>query len=55
LILTKHQSDVYNMQLTNQPAEDLANHLVETSNGAFAACSFVCGGESFFSSTSTVI
>jgi adenosylmethionine-8-amino-7-oxononanoate aminotransferase len=38
------QTDVYNMQLTNEPAEQLADMLVKSGNGAFAACSFVSGG-----------
>jgi hypothetical protein len=32
------------MQLTNGPAEELAELLVASGDGAFAACSFVCGG-----------
>jgi hypothetical protein len=35
---------VYNMQLSNPPAEELADVLVRSGNGAFAACSFVSGG-----------
>jgi len=34
------------MQLSNQPAEQLANHLIARSNGAFALCGFVSGGMS---------
>ncbi|THH27692.1 hypothetical protein EUX98_g6496 [Antrodiella citrinella] len=37
-------SYVYNMQLSNQPAEELANYLVNSGNGAFALCGFVSGG-----------
>ncbi|KAG6821487.1 hypothetical protein H0H93_010211 [Arthromyces matolae] len=36
-------SYVYNMQLSNQPAEALANKLITSSNGAFSTCGFVCG------------
>ena len=36
--------DVYNMQLSNQPAEALAKKLVDTSGGAFKLCGFVSGG-----------
>ncbi|KAG8968432.1 hypothetical protein FRC03_007374 [Tulasnella sp. 419] len=35
---------VYNAQLSNQPAEDLARLIVEQSNGAFELCGFVSGG-----------
>ncbi|KAF8324112.1 PLP-dependent transferase [Clavulina sp. PMI_390] len=35
---------VYNMQLSNEPAEELAKLLVSTSKGAFAAVGFVSGG-----------
>ncbi|KAG5222615.1 PLP-dependent transferase [Salix suchowensis] len=35
--------DVYNMQLSNEPAEALAKYLVETSNGAFEMVGFVSG------------
>ncbi|KAJ7678854.1 PLP-dependent transferase [Mycena polygramma] len=37
-------SYVYNMQLSNQPAEELAKFLTETSNGAFELCGFISGG-----------
>lgn len=37
-------SYVYNMQLSNEPAEELAQLLVNTGNGAFAMCGFVSGG-----------
>ncbi|KAF8967730.1 hypothetical protein BDZ97DRAFT_1903295 [Flammula alnicola] len=37
-------SYVYNMQLSNVPAEALATKLIETSNGAFALCGFASGG-----------
>lgn len=44
----KDQADkvayVYNMQLSNQPAEELAKHLVESSKGAFELVGFVSGG-----------
>lgn len=36
--------DVYNMQLSNRPAEDLADVLVRSGNGAFELCFFVSGG-----------
>ncbi|KAF8602384.1 PLP-dependent transferase [Ceratobasidium sp. AG-I] len=35
---------VYNAQLSNEPAEELARVLVETSQGAFAQVGFVSGG-----------
>ena len=34
------------MQLSNEPAEELAKFLVSTSKGAFALCGFVAGGVS---------
>ncbi|KJA28189.1 hypothetical protein HYPSUDRAFT_34571 [Hypholoma sublateritium FD-334 SS-4] len=37
-------SYVYNMQLSNEPAEALAKKLIQTSNGAFALCGFASGG-----------
>lgn len=37
-------ADVYNMQLSNEPAEALAKLLVEQSNGAFDLVGFVSGG-----------
>ncbi|KAH9849939.1 PLP-dependent transferase [Lenzites betulinus] len=37
-------SYVYNMQLSNGPAEDLAHHIIETSKGAFDLVGFVSGG-----------
>ncbi|PPQ78386.1 hypothetical protein CVT25_011609 [Psilocybe cyanescens] len=37
-------SYVYNMQLSNEPAEALAKKLVDTSEGAFALCGFASGG-----------
>ncbi|CCM06198.1 uncharacterized protein FIBRA_08441 [Fibroporia radiculosa] len=37
-------SYVYNMQLSNEPAEELAKLLIEQSNGAFDLCGFVSGG-----------
>ena len=39
-------ADVYNFQLSNEPAEELAQHLVASSKGAFAAVGFVSGGTS---------
>ena len=36
--------DVYNMQLSNEPAEALAKKLIENSHGAFALCGFASGG-----------
>ena len=33
------------MQLSNEPAEALANKLIQTSNGAFALCGFASGGD----------
>ena len=32
------------MQLSNEPAEELAQFLINESKGAFALCGFVCGG-----------
>lgn len=37
--------DVYNMQLSNKPAEALAKKLVEGSHGAFELCAFASGGK----------
>ncbi|KAF5383775.1 hypothetical protein D9615_003562 [Tricholomella constricta] len=37
-------SYVYNMQLSNQPAEELAKNLIANSNGAFDLCGFTSGG-----------
>ncbi|KAF9047193.1 PLP-dependent transferase [Hymenopellis radicata] len=37
-------SYVYNMQLSNEPAEELAKLLTSSSNGAFDLCGFVSGG-----------
>ncbi|KAI0738629.1 PLP-dependent transferase [Daedaleopsis nitida] len=37
-------SYVYNMQLSNEPAEELAQYLVESSKGAFELVGFVSGG-----------
>ncbi|KAJ8487518.1 hypothetical protein ONZ45_g14307 [Pleurotus djamor] len=37
-------SYVYNMQLSNQPAEELADVLIASGNGAFDLCGFVSGG-----------
>ncbi|TDL21827.1 PLP-dependent transferase [Rickenella mellea] len=35
---------VYNMQLSNGPAEELAKFLIESGKGAFGLCGFVSGG-----------
>lgn len=35
---------VYNMQLSNEPAEELAKYLVDSSDGAFHLCGFCSGG-----------
>ncbi|KAH8116548.1 PLP-dependent transferase [Phellopilus nigrolimitatus] len=44
----KDQADklsyVYQVQLTNRPAEDLAKILVDSGKGAFSQCGFVSGG-----------
>lgn len=32
------------MQLTNEPAEELARLLIDSGKGAFAQCGFVSGG-----------
>ncbi|KAL5512909.1 hypothetical protein ACEPAH_3307 [Sanghuangporus vaninii] len=44
----KDQADklsyMYQMQLSNQPAEELAKILVDSGKGAFAQCGFVSGG-----------
>jgi adenosylmethionine-8-amino-7-oxononanoate aminotransferase len=37
-------ADVYSMQLSNEPAEALAQKLINTSHGAFALCGFASGG-----------
>lgn len=37
-------ADVYNMQLSNQPAEELAKVLINSANGAFELVGFVSGG-----------
>ena len=42
----RYISDVYNMQLSNEPAEELAQYLVESSGGAFDLVGFVSGGAS---------
>ena len=47
--------DVYNMQLSNQPAEALAKKLVDTSGGAFTLCGFASGGLILCPIFSTVI
>ena len=43
-------SDVYNMQLSNEPAEELAQLLIDESKGIFSMCAFLCGGNSRASS-----
>lgn len=45
--------DVYNMQLSNQPAEALAKKLVDTSGGAFTLCGFASGGLILFAYINT--
>ena len=40
---------MYNMQLSNDIAEELAHYLVANSKGAFGAVGFVSGGASFSS------
>ncbi|KAK0239028.1 pyridoxal phosphate-dependent transferase [Armillaria nabsnona] len=37
-------SYVYNMQLSNEPAEELAKYLISTGGGAFDLCGIVSGG-----------
>ncbi|KAH9988394.1 pyridoxal phosphate-dependent transferase [Russula vinacea] len=37
-------SDVYNMQLSNEPAEELARILINSGKGAFELCGFFAGG-----------
>lgn len=32
------------MQLSNEPAEELADHLIKGSEGVFESCGFVSGG-----------
>lgn len=44
LISLIHFEDVYNMQLSNEPAEELAKLLCDSSNGAFDLVGFVSGG-----------
>ena len=40
---------MYNMQLSNDIAEELAHYLVANSKGAFGALGFVSGGTSVYS------
>lgn len=40
-------ADVYSMQLSNQPAEALAQKLINISQGAFALCGFASGGSPY--------
>ena len=42
--LTSDGADVYNMQLSNEPAEELAQNLIASSKGAFEMVGFVSGG-----------
>ena len=35
---------MYNMQLSNEPAEQLAKELVASGKGAFELCGYVSGG-----------
>jgi hypothetical protein len=37
-------TDVYNMQLSNEPAEELARILVDSGKGDFELCGFFAGG-----------
>lgn len=37
--------DVYQVQLTNEPAEELAKILLDSGKGAFAQVGFVSGGK----------
>jgi len=41
---TDRSIDVYNMQLSSPPAEELAKLLVDTSDGAFEQVAFLSGG-----------
>jgi len=36
--------DVYNMQVSNEPAEELARILIDSGRGAFELCGFFAGG-----------
>jgi hypothetical protein len=45
LIAIWFTKDVYNMQLSNEPAEELAELLVKTSKGAFDTVGFAAGGK----------
>lgn len=40
-----HATDVYNMQLSSRPAEELAKFLVDSSHGAFELVAFASGGK----------
>lgn len=40
--------DVYNMQLSNEPAEELARILIDSGKGAFELCGFFAGGARVF-------
>lgn len=44
--------DVYNKQLSSEPAEELARILIDSSKGAFELCSFFAGGASRLSVSS---
>ena len=52
VVLMAWGSDVYSMALSNEPAEELANMLVEQSNGVFELCGFFAGGKCIASSLS---
>jgi len=38
--------DVYNLSLSNGPAEELARILIDSGKGAFELCGFFSGGQS---------
>lgn len=42
---------VYNVQLSNEPAEELANMLIESGKGAFELCGLVAGGSEAMEAT----
>jgi hypothetical protein len=43
-VKTNRPLDVYNAQLSNEPAEELAKLIVDSSHGAFELVGFVSGG-----------
>jgi E3 ubiquitin-protein ligase TRIP12 len=43
---TQSIADVYNMQLSNEPAEELASLMIANSKGVFSKIGFVSGGMS---------